>query len=450
MKVLLINPPRFNNNPMVREMRCAGFSTASIYPPIELSYLTGFLRKSAETKIIDANALNKSFDDIEKEIKDFQPDAVIFTTSPASFSFDSQIAKTAKKVNKEIKTILLDSHIAPVMPNKIKESFPEIDHLVSTEPLMNIPYLLGIKGISELEDQPLPAYDLLPLNKYFSLTFSRKKPFAALITSTGCPNRCNFCIIGGATVERGYGRKWRFKTPEKILSEIKYLLTLGIKSIYLFDETFTVHKQRVIDLSKMIIKEGLKFEWSCNGRVDTLDEETIKIMKQAGCWNIMFGIECGSEGLLEEANKGTTLAKAMDVIKSCKKNNINVSASFVIGFPEETMETVEQTLKVAKKINPYRAQFVILTPYPGTELYQEVKAKGLLEQDYSFSGYDAYCINQLPVLRTENLASQQLFQAQKYIYRKFYLRPSYLISALFSIRSLGQLLNLFKSIKYLK
>ena len=450
MKILLINPPRFKGNSMIREMRCAGLSPASVYPPIELAYLGGFLRKNAEVKILDANALNLNFDDVKKEISAFGPDAVVFTTSPTTFSYDIQIAKITKGINAEIKTILLDSHITPVMPEKIKKEFPEIDELIGTEPLVNIPKLFGFEGVGEMEKHPFPAYDLLPRNKYFSLTYSRKRPFATLITSAGCPNRCNFCLIGGATVERGYGKIWRFKSAEKILGEIKYLLGLGIKSIYFFDETFTAQKNRVLDLCEIIKKEGLKFEWSCNGRVDTLDEPTIKIMKTAGCWNIMFGIECGSEGLLEDVNKGTTLKKALAAVEACKKNGIMVSASFVIGFPNESWETVRQTLKIAKKINPFRAQFVILTPYPGTRLYDEVKEKGLLEKDYSFSGYDAYCVNQIPAIRTEKLTARELLKAQQYLYRKFYLRPSYLFSTLLGIRSFSQLLNILKSVKYLK
>jgi radical SAM superfamily enzyme YgiQ (UPF0313 family) len=450
MKILLINPPRFNGHSIIREMRCAGLTTVSIFPPIELAYLAGVLRKNAQVEILDANALNKNFKDIEIKIKDFRPAVVIFTISPTTFSYDAQIAKIAKRIDQKIKTVLLDSHIAPVMPERIKQTFPEIDHLVAQEPLLNIPNLLGFKGIAELENHPLPAYDLLPIKEYSSLSFSKRKPFATLITSVGCPNRCNFCIVGGATVERGYGKKWRFKSPQKILKEIKYLLEIGVKSIYFFDETFTVNKQRVKDLSKMIIKERLNIDWSCNGRVDTLDQETIQIMKKAGCWNIMFGIECGSQELLEDANKGTTLAKAIDIIKCCKKNGITVSASFMLGFPHETMGTVKQTLKIAKKIKPYRAQFVVLTPFPGTKFYEEAKEKGLLEEDYSFSGYDGYCVDYSPVIRTEKLSSQELAQAQKYICRRFYLRPSFLIRTLLGVRTFNQLLDILKSVKYLR
>jgi len=450
MKILLINPPRYNGHSIVREMRCVGITTVSIFHPVEFAYLAGLLRKYAKVKIIDANALNQDFKDIEAEIKEFRPNTVIFSASLPSFSADIQVAKIAKKIDKNIKTILLESHVVPVMPAKINQTFPEIDHLVGAEPLINIPELLGFEGIKELENHPLPAYDLLPLKKYFSISFTRKKPFASLITSVGCSNRCNFCIIGGATVNRGYGKIWRFKSPKKIIEEIKYLLSLNVKNIYFFDETFTVSKQRVIELCNLMIKEGVEVDWACNGRVDTLDEELIKIMKKAGCWNIMFGIECGSQELLDEANKGTTLAKAIDMVKCCKDNGIQVSASFVIGLPHETMETIERTLEVAKKINVYRTQFDILTPFPGTKFYDEIKEKGLLEKEYSFSSYDAYCIDDLPVIRTEKLTSKELAEAHKYIHRKFYLRPVFMVKMLFSIRSWSQLINLIKSIRYLK
>ncbi|MFA6455135.1 MAG: radical SAM protein [Patescibacteria group bacterium] len=450
LKILLINPPRFNRHPMVREMRCAGLATSSIYPPIELAYLAGRLRREAEVKILDANALNFNLNQVKMEIQNFQPNAVIFTTSPVSFAVDAQIAEITKKINSEIKTILLDSHIVPVMPEKIREKFPWIDYLIGTDPLVNIPKIFGLEGIIGLENQPLPAYDLLPLNKYFSLTYSRKKPFATLITSVGCPNRCKFCLVGGATVKRGYGNRWQFKSAKKILTEIKYLISLGIKNIYFFDETFTVSKERVIELCDLIKKEKIKIDWAANGRVDTLDEETIKIMKAAGCWNIMFGIECGSESELLNMQKGTTLERAMKVVGACKANGINVSASFVIGLPEETRESVEKTIAIAKKINPYRAQFVIATPYPGTKLYDEMKAEGLLLKDYDFSGFDAYCAANQPAIKTRQMGPEELLQAQKYAYRKFYFRPRAIMNIIFSLGSFSQFFNMLKAIKYFK
>jgi len=450
MKILLINPPRFNGHPMVREMRCAGLSASSIYPPLELAYLAGLLRLNAMVKILDANALNLSFENVKNEIERFHPDWVVYTTSPASFAADMRIATITKEIDKGIKTILLDSHILPVMSEEIKQKFIGIDYFVSSEPLLNVPGILGLEGIADLENHPLPAYDLLPIRKYFSLTYSRRKPFGTITTSTGCPNRCKFCIVGGSTVKRGYGNRWQFKSAKKILDEVKFLLNLGIRSIYFFDETFTVNPSRVIDVCQGIIDQNLKFEWSCNGRVDTLNEEIIKMMKKAGCWNIMFGIECGSEELLKDAHKGTTLEKALAIVEICKKNKLKVSASFLLGLPEETMATIKKTLAVAKRVNPYRAQFVVLTPYPGTQLYEEMKKEGLLLRDYDFSGYDAYCVANEPVIKTRHMSSAELARAQKYIYRRFYFRPSFLLNTLFSVRSWSHFINLINSVLYLK
>ena len=450
MRILLINPPRFNGHSIIREMRCVGVTIVSVFPPIELAYLAGLLRNHAEVKILDANALNQDFKYIEKEISNFKPEAVVFTASLPSFTADIQVAKIAKMVDSSIKTILLESHVLTVMPEKVKQTFPEIDYLVGTEPLMTIPKLLGFPGTDNLEEHPLPAYDLLPIKKYSSISFAKRKPFASLVTSVGCPHRCSFCPIGGATVERGYGKKWRFKSPQKILEEMRHLLTLGVKSLYFFDETFTVDKERVENLCQLIINKGLKIDWACNGRVDTLDEGMIKIMKKAGCWNIMFGIECGSQQLLEDVQKGTTLVKAINIVDLCKKNGISVTASFIIGSPEETWETVEQTLELAKKINVHRAQFDMLTPFPGTRFYEEVKKRGLLEKEYSFSGYDAYCIDEPPVIRTEKMSSGELSQAYRYLYRKFYLRPSLWIKTLLGIRSFNQFVDIIKFIRYLK
>lgn len=399
---------------------------------------------------MDANALNQGFKDIEDLITKFKPEVIIFTAAMPSFSDDCQVAKIAKRIDKKIRTILLESHVIPVMTEKIKQKFPEIDDLVGVEPLVVIPRLLGFEEVADLENHPLPAYDLLPIKKYFSVSFTRRKPFVSLVTSVGCSNRCNFCIVGGATVERGYGQKWRFKSAKKILEEITFVMGLGVKNVNFFDETFTVSKPRVQELCQLMIERGVKIDWSCNGRVDSLDEKTIKMMKRAGCWNIMFGIECGSQGLLEEANKGTTLSRALEIVQLCKNNGIQVSASFVVGLPHETMKTINKTLEIAKKIKIYRIQFDVLTPLPGTKYYDEAKRSGLLETDYSFSGYDAYCIDDVPVVRTEKMTSRELADAHKYIYRKFYLRPAYIFHMLVSTRSWGQFISLFKSLAYLK
>ncbi|MFZ3060702.1 MAG: radical SAM protein [Candidatus Methanoperedens sp.] len=473
MKVLLVNPPRFKGTPVVREIRCAGLSPISVYPPIKLAYTASMLEaNNIEVKILDANAFDYSYEDVKKYIENYNPSVVIFTSSLTTISYDVLVAKLAKEINKDIITVLDDSHIAPVAPEKVLNKFGFVDVLIGGESeftimdlINNIDSLENVKGISYIKNGsfirtenrepedinllPPPAYHLLPIDRYFSLTFARKKPFGTIITSVGCPFNCIFCIVGGSTVWRGYGKRWRAKKADKVLDEIEYLHKhFGIKSLYFFDETFTVDKNRVIEICKGIVERGIDIEWSCNSRVDTVNEEVLQHMKLAGCWNICYGVESGSELLLSNANKSTTAKKAKEIFKISKKLGLSASASFMIGLPGETWQTIEETLDFAKELDPSRAQFVITTPYPGTLLYEEVKKQGLIEQDYCFSGFDAYCVDSAPVSNTSNMSAGELLDAQKYIYKSFYMRPSYLIRILLRAKSLTEIYNLIKARRY--
>jgi anaerobic magnesium-protoporphyrin IX monomethyl ester cyclase len=474
MKILFVNPPRFNKIPVIREIRCAGFSPGSVYPPLKLAYTAGFLRDNGfEVSIIDANAENYEWDDVKKMAEKFLPDIVIFSSSPSTMAFDSQTAKVCKEINQNIITVLDDTHISPVMPEKVLNTFKDIDVLINTgseftalEVCKNPKNLEKIEGIAfrknqrivnnlprkelNIEKQSLPAYDLLPFRKYTSISTSRKKPFAAIITSSGCPFNCSFCVIGGATVIRGYGPKWQAKTPEKTLKEIEYLIdNFGIKSLYFFDETFTVDKERVKKICQLILDKKIKIEWACNSRVDTIDEELIKLMKKTGCWKICFGVESGSQKILDLASKKTLLEDTKRIFDTAKKIGVCATASTMIGLPGENKETLKETLKFIKSLKPYRAQIVITIPYPGTRLYDDVKGRGFLEKDYSFIGYDAYGVCGEPVLRTEELSSADLKNEQKKMIFKLYLTPGIFLRTLKNIKSFSYINNLLKALKEL-
>lgn len=469
-----MNPPRFKGNPIVREVRCAGITPVSVYPPIRLAYTAALLEKNNfNVKILDANAFDDHYEDVKEKIKEYDPDLVLFTTSVTTISFDAKVADITKEINKNIIVVLDDPHIAPVMPEKVLTTFKNIDILILGESefvtldlVKNIKDLKKIDGIvyrygdeiiknnpakpGDINELPNPAYHLLPIKKYYSLTFARKKPFATIITSVGCPYKCDFCIIGGSTIWRGYGGKWRAKTAEKILDEVEYLYEkFKIKDFYFFDETFTVDKKRVIDVCNGLVNRGLKIRWACNSRVDTVDQEMLELMKKTGCWNICYGVESGSETLLNNIHKEITLERAKHIFNVSKKLGLNPSASFMLGLPGENWKTIKETLQFAIKLDPVRAQFVITTPYPGTKLYDYVKKEGLLKKDYSFSGYDAYCVDAVPVMSTKEMTAEELLKAQKYVYKKFYLRPLYALKTLFSANSITEFINLLKFWRYI-
>lgn len=475
MKVALINPPRFKKTPVVREARCAGFSPASIYPPLKLAYIASYLElKGLKVALFDANGLGCDFDAVERFLKETSPKIVIYTSSPPTMNYDSRVANLAKKLSVgEVITVLDDTHIAPAMPGKVLELFPDVDILVRGESeatiyelIVNIDSMSAVKGISfrsptglkstepqkaiDLDSIPSPAYHLLPVNNYFSLTFSRRKPFATILTSVSCPFNCSFCIVGGTTVWRGYGNRWRAKSPDKVVSEISHLNeNFRIKSFYFFDETFTIDKQRVIEISKRIAAAKINIEWSCNSRTDTVDEEMLGAMKRSGCWNICYGVETGSERLLKNVNKKTYMDDAEQIFKATRRIGISPSASFMIGLPDEDNETLRETLHYAKRLDPSRCQFVLTTPYPKTRLYDELKIGDMIETDYDFSNYDAYCIVEEPVIRTKKLGAADLIRWKKRIHLKFYLRLGFLFRTLLRVRSFPELLNLIRAFRYL-
>jgi radical SAM superfamily enzyme YgiQ (UPF0313 family) len=477
MKLMLINPPRFNGIPIVREIRCAGTSPVSVYPPIDLAYIASYLRNDVEIKLLDANALNLEWTDVKKEIKNFHPDIILYKASPTTMAYDARTADITKSVDKKILTVLDDAHIVPYIPEKTLKTFKNIDILIRGESEKTVKLLIDaikekknlkdVTGISfrrngkvinthptppfkNLDDLPFPAYDLLPIKKYNSITFARKSPFMTLVSSRGCPFKCDFCIVGGSTVWRGSGKGWYSRSAKNILDEMELLVNkYGVKEIYIFDETFTVDKKRVLEVCKGIKKRRIEVSWSCNSRINTLDGEMLKAMKSSGCWNILFGVESGSQELLDNVHKGIKIGDIKKVFKLTKDNDIFASASFMIGLPGETWETVEKTLQLALEIEPDYCQFVITTPYPGTRLYDYVKKKGYLIKDYDFGGYDAYGIAEDPVLRTDKMTNLELMEAQKHIHRKFYLRPSYVIKRLFTIRSWMQVRMMIKGFFYI-
>lgn len=476
MKMMLINPPRFNGIPVVREIRCAGTSPISIYPPIDLAYIAAYLRNDVVIDFLDANALNLGWDDVEKRIRDFYPDIVLFKTSPTTMDYDMQTAFIAKIVNWNIITVLDDAHIAPYFPEKTLETYTGVDILIRGESEKTVKLLINaikenksldsVTGITfrkngkiistpptppfkNLDDLPFPAYDLLPMKKYNSVTFARKSPFMTLISSRGCPFKCDFCIVGGSTIWRGSGQGWYPRNADSILTEMELLVNkYGVKEIYIFDETFTVNKDRVMEVCRGINKRGIKVSWSCNSRVDTLDEDMLKAMKDSGCWNILFGVESGSQELLDKSNKGITINQIKSMFKITKDSGLCASASFMIGLPGETRETVKKTLQLALDLDPDFCQFVLAIPYPGTKLYDYVKEKGHLVKDYDFKGYDAYGLAEEAVLRTDAMTNLELMDAQKYIHKKFYLRQKYILKKIKSIRSWMEVKMMIKSFFY--
>jgi anaerobic magnesium-protoporphyrin IX monomethyl ester cyclase len=291
--------------------------------------------------------------------------------------------------------------------------------------------------IEDLNQIPPLNIDFLPKGVVYFNPIVRNLPYIAVSTSHGCPAKCSYC-----TAPFFHGTRTRFMSAAKVVEDIATYLGRGIGEIYFRDETFTADRQRVLDICRGITEGGLRFSWICNSRVDTLDQEMVLAMRQAGCHLIKFGTESGNQSVLDASKKGISLEQTRQAFHWCRKAGIDTHAHFMVGMPGETLETLDETLNFALEIDPTTVTFGICTPYPGTPLFREVTRKDASIGD----GSDNAAMESLHVQGRFNhlfcaVDSETLARTVTRNYRRFYLRPGYLLKALLRIRTSTMLRN---------
>jgi len=243
-----------------------------------------------------------------------------------------------------------------------------------------------------------------------------------MYASKGCPYSCIFCTERNTRLKK--------RSAESILSELRYLKSnFNVKTVSFFDETFTIDEDRVIAICEGIKKEKLKIVWYCNTRVDLVGRELLKIMYAGGCRGISYGIESGSQAILDKAKKGTTVEQAEDAIMWAKEARIKVYCSFILGLPCENWSTVEETIKFVRRSLPTGAQFNVAVPYPGTELYKIALDKGWSKEGINWR--DMY--QHEAVMRTDELSYEDLDEARKMAYRALYFNPKWWLQNLWHV-----------------
>jgi anaerobic magnesium-protoporphyrin IX monomethyl ester cyclase len=264
--------------------------------------------------------------------------------------------------------------------------------------------------IKNIDDIPFPSRDLLPMSLY---EFNGVG-YTTMLTSRGCPFKCSFC-----SSSRLFGGYWRGRSPENVLREMKIIYDeYSVRNIEFLDDTFTLNQKRAEKICDGIIEQGWDISWGASSRVDTLSRKLVEKMKKAGCWILFLGIESGSQRILDAMRKGITIEQAKKAVRMVKEAGIRVLGSFIIGFPQDTLETIRETIKFAKRLNLDYAQFSILTPYPGTPLFDYVKGSNmLLTEDWS-----RYTATE-PIIRIEGLSEEDVKALFRRAYISFYLRP---------------------------
>jgi len=267
--------------------------------------------------------------------------------------------------------------------------------------------------ISSLDDMPIPQHSMLPLDKYRMPLI--KGPFTFIVTSRGCPAGCTYCI---KHVSYQFGT--RLRSPKLLMEEMWQLKKLGINNIHMYADLFTVNREQVVELCQLMIEEEINIRWTCNSRVDYVDEEMLKLMGQAGCWLISWGIESGNEQILRHAKKGAYPEKAERSLQWAKEAGIKNWGYFIIGLPGETEETIRQTIDFSKKLPLDIALFHVAAPYPGTPFFFEV-----VENEWFRPGtrWEQVDMDKGTVLDYPGLSAERLLYWQKRAFREWAFRP---------------------------
>ena len=429
--ITLINP-----NANVEVVKRLDIST----PPLGLGYLAAVLRKEGfKVRIIDDMVENLSFDTLLKRLK--KSIMVGITSTTPTFNSALRYARRIKEALPDIFVILGGVHVTFRPLDAVKNSFVDAicvgegeETVVEVAERVEVGKTLeDVKGviyrsgneivdngprefIKDLDSLPFPAYDLMPLEKY-SLFGEHLEQFP-VITSRGCPFACRYC-----SSSLFMGHRFRARSAENVVDEIEWLVgDFNAKHIAFSDDTFTLSRRRVEAICNEIKRRGIDIEWSCSSRVDTINEDMLKKMKEAGCSAIYYGVESASEKILNFYRKRIDFEKVKRAVELTKKYDIMVICSFIIGAPMEKKEDMKATLKFALKLNPDYAQFSILTPYPGTEIYEEAEKKGWILN----RNFDDYTAGK-PVLKNFFMSPQEILRFLRYCYLRFYLRPRFIL-----------------------
>lgn len=432
MRVILLNTPQEKTS-ITRDMAGGlGFDAtkATLLPPLDLAILAATLKKEKhQVKIIDSETGSLSFNEVIEKILEWKPAIVIANVSLPSLRDDIAflgklrkvfsgrvIAKTAITYKPSLKEILARSRTDFCL---LGEADLEIGKIIKGKSKKGTAWLENGKlkiyaslFVENLNLLPLPARDLLKNQIYRYPLLGNN--CTIMQTSRGCPFPCAYYCPYPLV----QGKKWRAMSPERVYRElVDVVRRYKIDNVLFRDATFTLDRQRTVEICQRIIQNKLKFSWWCETRVNCLDRELLTVMKKAGCQGINIGVETGGPKVMEIQGKpGVSLAKLEKIKKAADWTGIKLHFLLLIGLPAETRKSLYQTFKLIKRLKPYSLGVTVITPYPGTLLWEEAKNKGWIEtKDWS-----AYSGN-LPTMHTDNLKSWEMKLAQKLIQGESFL-----------------------------
>ena len=474
--ILLVNPPTPDGGIWIRSQHRVGRRSREnmIWPQVSLAQMAALLMPDYTVEIIDANAERMDWPAFEKLLDEKRPKYYLTQVTAPTLRNDMVGVFLAKSVGAV--TLAFGTHVTPMTVETMRP-FPALDFVLRGEPEMTLRELLdalegkapsdprvakmlaetgqlqtrrngtgtvtdafpvaplgvpyaGILGLAwrdgrdivinpdrpfipNLDDLPIPRHELLPLEKQHMPMI--KGPFTFIVTSRGCPAGCKYCIK-----HVSYQNSVRVRSAEHIVEELEGLVALGITNIHMYADLFTVNREHVISLCDLILRKGLRIKWTCNSRVDYVDEEMLRLMGQAGCWLISWGIESANEEILKRARKGYKKEQAFLALKWAKQAGIKNWGYFIIGLPGETETSIRETIDYAKQLPLDIALFHIAAPYPGTPFFYEVVENNWFRPGTKWEEVD---MDKSTVLDYGDLRAERLEYWQKRATREWSLRP---------------------------
>lgn len=444
-QVLIINPP---SGLYRRDDRCQSRveeqTVQVIFPPIDLAYLAAVaLDNGANVHIGDYPAEKKGWEAFIADLHRLEPDLLLFDVTTATLHHDLWACRIARELLPDITTAAKGDYLSLYGETVLKEH-PELDLVLHGEAedtmveIITKGYDKKTQGIlfrnsddtiiinpprsfiEELDRIPFPARALLDNTLYRSPETHNK--LTVVHTNRGCPAKCIFCPAG-----RMSGHKIRFRSPRNIVEElVECVEKHDIHEFLLHGDTFTMKKSWVIDLCKLIIDSNIKIRWGCNSRVDTIDDERAEWLRRAGCWVVAFGVESGSQIMLDRMKKGTHVEQAELAIQTCKQHGLRTHAFYIIGLPWETQATLTETYNLIRRLDTDFFDINIAYPLPGTDFFDIalkddlfVSTHAVLEGSYGKAAVRSY-----------ELSAEELTSWRRRALLKLYLRPGYITRTL--------------------
>ncbi len=429
MKVVLVRP---------------SYDAHIVTPPIGLGYLASFLRQNGiEVVLIDALKDSLRPEVLVGRILAERADAVGITCLTA---FYHPVVDLSLRLKQSGQRVIIGGVHPTFLPHQtLKDS--GCDYVVVGEGELALLALVranfrhsGIPGVYAAADLPDPSspwekaesiqdLDALPFPDWEQLdprtypqaphgTIARHYPIGVVTTTRGCPYTCTFCAS-----PRLCGRKIRFRTPQNVIAEIRYLVAqFGVREIHFEDDNLTLRRDHIESICNGILESGIQISWACpNGiRADRVDESLMRLMKKSGCYYVAYGIESANQGILDKVTKQESIETIEESIRIANKVGISSQGFFIFGLPGETPSTIQETIAFARKSGLARAQFLILDILPGSELWYELQ--GRFSPNWDKKSYKE------PEWIPEGLTRESLLQAQSQAFREFYLKcPSRLL-----------------------